>query len=440
MMRKITRRGVLRGMLSGAVVTVGLPLLDIFLNDNGTALAAGEGFPTRFGMYFWGNGVHPERWVPTGEGLHWQLSEQMSGLESVKQHITVVSGTELKVPNLIPHTSGACGILSGTTLIVDGDNQTFAGPTIDQIIAEKIGLDTRFRSIEYGAEAGRGLSYNGPDNQNPPESSPHALFERIFGVGFRAPGEDGAVDPSILLRRSVLDSVMEDSRALQSRVGAVDRTRLEQHFEGIRELEIRLQRLQEDPPNLAACVRPGEPLPEYPPIDGRPQIQAKNRALCDLVAIALACDQTRVFSNFVTAPVNNLLFPGASAGHHQLTHDEPGDQPEVNAIVKQLVAEFGYMVESLASVTEGDATLLDHCVVLCTTDVSYGRTHSLTEFPLVYAGSANGALKTGLHYRSQTSENSARVILTLARALGVPLTTFGSGDGAATDSIGALEV
>ncbi|MEC9400598.1 MAG: DUF1552 domain-containing protein, partial [Myxococcota bacterium] len=337
--------------------------------------------------------------------------------------------------------SGEAGILSGAALIIEGEHNTFRAPSIDQIIANEIGTTTRFKSIEFGAQAGGGGSYNGPDNRNPPETSPFALYERVFGAGFRAPGEEGEIDPKIALRRSVLDAVMEDSKKLQARVGANDKRRLEQHFTSIRELELRLSRLEEDPPSRAACMRPGDtPMMAYPDVDGRPQITAKNRAMCDIMAMALACDQTRVFSNFITAPVNNLLFQGAMAGHHQLTHDEPGDQPQVHAIVLQLMEEVAYMIETLRAVPEGDATLLDNCGVLITTDVSYGRTHSLDEFPILIAGSAGGKLKKGYHYRSQNKENASKVHVTLMRALGINVEGFGVDEGFASDSIGALEV
>ncbi len=436
---KIDRRTLLKGVLGSGVVTIGLPMLEVFMNTNGTALAQGEGFAPRFGLFFWGNGTLPDKWVPSGEGDTWQLSEQMQPLAAVQDRLTVVSGTELKVPNLIPHTSGASGILAGAPLIMNGESSTFGGPTLDVLIANEIGNDTRFRSIEYGAAPGGGRSFNGPNSQNPAESSPYALFERIFGAGFRAPGETTEVDPKIALRRSVLDAVMEDSRRLQSKVSANDRIRLEQHFDGIRELETRLARLEEDPPNRAACARPDAPELAYPDIDGRAQLTAKNRAMCDIMAMALACDQSRVFSNYFTYPVNNLLFEGATAGHHQLTHDEPGDQPQVNAIVLQIMTEFAYMVESLSAVPEGDGTLLDNCIVLATSDVSYGRTHNLDEFPIILSGTAGGAIKQGVHYRSTSAENSARVVLTLMRALGINAEGFGVDMGRATESIGALE-
>ncbi|MCA9540676.1 MAG: DUF1552 domain-containing protein [Myxococcales bacterium] len=437
----ITRRRVLRGLLGGAAVTVGLPLLEIGLTDR-RALAAGSAFPTRFGLFFWGNGVLPQQWIPTGEGVGdaWTLSEELAPLASVKDVITVVSGTSLKVPNTIPHYSGEAGVLSGWPVLVHNhENQTFAAPSIDQIVAQAIGGDTRFRSLEVGAYPGRGVSYNGPDNQNPPESNPAALFERLFGGGFRAPGEEGEVDPKLALRRSVLDAVGEDLRRFQRGLGVADRARLDQHLTGVRELERRIARLQEDPPQLDACARPAAPGDDFEDIDGRPQLSRRNRAICDLVTMALACDQTRVFSHVITRPINNLLHPGASAGHHQLTHDEPAPQPEVNAIVIALMAELAYFIERLRSVPEGDETLLDHCALLATSELSWGRLHSLDEFPIVIAGSANGKLRTGMHYRSPFAENTSKVMLSLIRACGVNTASYGGDSGRAEDGLGAIE-
>jgi hypothetical protein len=436
-MRTLSRRTVLKGLLGGAVVTVGLPWLEIFSRP---ASASAGLFPQRFGLFFWGNGVHPDRWVPSETGPDWPLSDQLAPLESVKDVVTVVSGLEVKVPNQIPHASGAAGILTGTPLVVEGESNTFAAPSIDQVVAAELGNATRFRSLEFGASPSRGRSYNGPHSTNPPETSPYTLWERIFGTGFRAPGDDGEVDPTIGLRRSVLDAVAEDARTLKGKLGHEDSLRLEQHLTGIRELETRLARLEEDPPDLASCMAAPEPEGNFDPIDGRPQISAKNRAMCDIIALALACDQTRVFSNFITDPVNDLLFEGASAGHHQLTHDEPGDQPQVHEIVLSLVAEFGYLVEALRAIPEGDGTLLDNCVVLGTTDVSYGRTHSLDEFPILLAGSACGQLKTGEHVRYTAGENASRMHLTLMQALGMRAESFGEEDGYTEDNLSEVLV
>jgi hypothetical protein len=427
----ITRRSVLRGMLGGAVVTLGLPWLE--------ARAQSAGFPRRFGLFFWGNGVLPERWIPPSEGAGWTPSPLLEPLTDLRDRVTVVTGMQLGVPNNVPHFAGAAGILSGAPLIDPYGNETFSVPSVDQIIAAELGKTTRFKSLEFGADPGEGLSFNGPNSRNPPESSPHALFERVFGAGFRLPGDEPIVDPTLALRRSVLDAVNDDLRRLKASVSASDRQRLDQHAEGVRALEMRLAALEMDPPDLASCARPGEPLPDYPDVEGRPQLVAKNEAFCDLVALALACDQTRVFSNWFTYPVDNVLFPGATAGHHQLTHDEPGDQPEVFAITRQCVEGYATLLRALQRIPEGDETLLDHCAILGTSDISRGRTHSLDEFPILIGGSAGGKLRAGVHFRSVGAENAGKAILSIIRAVGVEAAGFGAESGEVRDGLSAIE-
>ncbi len=437
---KLDRRSFLRGMLGGAAVTVGLPAFEIFLNTHGTAYASGEGFPKRFGLFFWGNGILPAQWNPTGSGTDWVLSEQLAGLAPVKNLVTVVTGMSVKIPNVEPHTAGAAGILSGAPLLLEGEHRTFTAPTIDQVIAQEIGTQTRFRSIEFGAKPRGGLSYNGPDNINPAEESPIALFDRIFGGGFTLGGDDGEPDPRLRLRRSILDAVMTDASSLHKRLGTKDKERLDQHLSGIRDLEKRVSFLIENPPNLDACSIPTAPTSDLPDIDGRPQLSARNRIMTDIIAMAMACDQTRVWSNFFTFPVNNLLFPDSNSGHHQLTHDEPGDQPEVSKIVKQIVVEYAYVVEKLQSIPEGSGTMLDNCVVFGTSDTSFGRTHSMDDFPILLAGSAGGKLRQGIHYNSPSGENASKALLSLVRAMDINAGSFGAAEGESTSGLGAIEV
>lgn len=436
---KLSRRTFLRGVLGGATLAMGLPPLEAFFNNNGTAYAIDGAFPKRFGLFFWGNGILPERWIPTDTGDQWTLSEQLQPLAGIKSDVTVLTGFEVKTGNPVPHGSGPPGVLTGDAPLIRGDSSTFSGPSLDQQIAAAIGGETRFRSLEVGVVPGvRGLSHSGPDNINPAESDPVALFERLFGVEFRAPGEAPIIDPKLSWRRSVLDSVMSDANSLKRRLGSKDKQRLDQHFDAVRDLELRIARLQEDPPNLAACARPMAPA-ALPDIDGRPQLSARARVMSDLITMAFACDLTRVLSFWYSAPVSNALFPNAGAGHHQLTHDEPGGQPQVNQIVISIMEDFAYLISSLRAIPEGDATLLDNSVVLATTDVSYGRTHQIDEYPIVLAGSACGALKTGFHYRSETQENTSLISLSLLRAMGVQVAEFGVGPGNVKDGLSLLE-
>lgn len=437
----LSRRRFLRGIVGGAVASLALPWLEVGMNSVGSAFADGSPFPKRFGLFFWGNGVIPEFWVPAQTGREWAMTPLLEPLAGVRDRVTVVSGTSLRVPNLEPHWSGASGVLTGQPLLFkpSGDH-TMPAATIDQLIAGQIGNDTRFRSLEFGARPGVGLSYNGPDNPNPPESSPFRLWDRVFGAEFRQPGDTSEPDPTLALRQSILDSVAADARSFQQGLGAADRARIDQHMTGIRELELRLARLAENPANLAACLRPEAPTDEFPDIDGRPQLQELNRAMCDIAAMALACDQTRVFSNYITQPLNNLLIAASNAGHHQLTHDEPGAQPQVQRIVREMIAEYAYFVEALSAIPEGDGTLLDHLVLLGTTDISYCRTHSLDEFPILYAGSAGGSLVQGTHVRATVGDRTTAVMLSLMRSVGALPASFGVEDSYTEDGFSAIEV
>jgi hypothetical protein len=166
-------------------------------------------------------------------------------------------------------------------------------------------------------------------------------------------------------------------------------------------------------------------------------MDARSDVMADLLAMALACDQTRIFTVMYSQPVNNVLYTDRSAGHHQLTHDEPGDQPEVNEIVQGIMGRLNRFLERLDAVAEGDETLLDHSTVLCTSDVSFGRTHSLDEYPVVLAGGGCGSFKMGIHHVSP-GENICRLSYSLLQSMDVPVSTFG--EGPAQTDVGISEI
>ena len=435
---RLDRRTLLRGLLGGVAVGLALPTLDIFVDGNGEALASGDAFPKRFGVWFWGNGIGAklEDWVPSGTGETWALSPILAPLAPVKDDITVVSGLKVYTPNVDPHGTGPAAILAGSRTSAE---RTFTARTIDQIIADQIGGDTVNRSLEISVDrVDSSLSYSEAGKSNQPESNPAALFDALFGPTFHLPGDMTTVDPKLGLRRSVLDAVGEDAKALQTRLGTSDRARLQQHLDNVRELEKRIAKLEQDPPQLDACAKPMAPLADYPDIEGRPQLSAVSRVMSDILAMSLACDQERVFSFQFSHPINNLLFQGAPAGHHQLTHDELGDQPMVHAILQQILTEAAYFIQALKNVKEGQSTLLDHCGILCMTDCSNGKSHAVDEYPLFLAGTANGALRRGVHLR-QIGENAAKLSLSLLRAFDLPAASFGKDEAYVTQGITGLE-
>ena len=443
-MNPMSRRKFLRGVMATSAVTVALPALEAFTNTTGTAYASGNAFPKRYGLFYWGNGVHPDLWIPERTGTEWELSPQLAPFANVKSDLSVITGLEVKLPNLIAHSSGPCGLLSGGPLAGsnrDGDDDfpIFELPSLDRIIANEIGNDTRFRSVEVAVEPGaKGLSYNSEDSLNPPEANPVEIFNRLFGAGFRAPGEEPIIDPKLALRRSVLDAVLGDANKLRQRLGMSDQARLDQHLTGIRELELRIARIESDPPSLAACVRPEEPRTPAM-VDGRHNMRERSRIMSDLMVMAYACDLTRVVNYTYSDLLSNNLYPNASAGHHQLTHDEPGDMPQCQAITYSMMEDFAYYLEALKAIPEGDGTLLDNCVILGTTDVSYARTHQIDEYPILLAGSAGGTLNSGIHYRSETKENASHVPFSILRALGIQVASYGKDEGYVTKGLAEIE-
>lgn len=430
-MSRWNRRDVLRGVLGGAAFTVGLPWLE-------STARASDGFPKRFVVWVWGNGNRPDQWTPVDEGHGFTLSPELLPLAPQHEKISVLTGLSVLYPNNVPHWSGIGGLLTGAEVGGNDEDWLVNSISLDQQVANAIGGDTIYRSLQVGVSTANAFSWNGPNAQNPAEVDPLTLYNRLFGPTFVEPGSEGVVDPALGFRRSALDAVLEDLNRLSGKVSTADRARLDQHTTGIRELEGRLARLELDPPSYEACTRPPQPAEVYPDVAGRPQLYARHAAHADLIAMALACDQTRVVTVQWSEPVDNVLYTGASDGHHNQTHNEPGNQPEVHAITVQIMEGFQRFLQALDDVPEGDGTLLDHSLVLGCSDVSEGRTHSLDEMPVVLAGSACGALQTGQHVR-YNRKNSNALGLSLLRAMDVPVSTFGTGDYVDGDGLSEIE-
>lgn len=446
----LNRRTVLRGMLGGAAIAVALPPLEAMLDVNGTAYAGGDTIPKRFGVFFWGNGVKKDRWNPSATGADWPLSPALQPLAAVKQYVSVVSGMDIKTGNERGHHAGAVGILSGSPMISQDPGgapyaSTFSAPSIDQVVARAFAErePTRFRSLEIGVTQqvvrGEGttlhyLSHNGPDNANPPTYSPRAVFDRIFGEGFTDPSTTPEIDPRLALRRSILDAVMNDARAIESRVGTTDRLRIQQHLESVRTLERQIEVIESMPPPIDACE-----LPERPATFDAFDYRGSSRVMSDLVAMAFACDQTRVFSNMFSGGVSLAVYRtlGAGENHHSLSHDEPGDQPMMQNITRYIMEEFAYQLEALRAIPVGDGNLLDHCAILASSDVADGRAHSIDDYPILVAGGAGGRLRSGVHVR-RPGDNTSKVLLSILQALDLPFTEFGNRGGRVTEPVAEL--
>ena len=449
-MKRFDRRTLLRGALAGGAVSMGLPLLDCFLNEHGTALAQGAPLPIRFGSWMWGCGMNPDRWTPSSEGPGFELPIELQALDrelasggKLRDQVSVLSGFDVHLdgrPNF-PHTAGLMGTLTGSLPLED---YTVPAPTLDTIIAAEIGGSTRFRSLEMSCTGNpnQAYSYESQSVFNAPEISPMAMYTRVFGPEFADPNAGPFTpDPRVMLRQSVLSAVKSDRDRLLQRVGAHDKDRLDQYFTSVRQLEQQLDILLAGPPALDSCSRAPAPGAESLGAEVGQSVST-NQLMASLLSFALACDQTRVFSMMFSDRISGLRQPGSSSQHHQLTHDEVldpdiGYQPEATQFVFASMEAWADFVERLAAMPEGDGTLLDNCLVFAHSDTSLAKIHGITGIPMMIAGRAGGAVKPGVHVAGATSPTT-RVGLTIQQVMGLNTESWGSRSMEATQPVSEI--
>jgi hypothetical protein len=448
--RPLPRRLMLRGLFGGTAVAIGLPPLEAMLDGNGTAFAGGAPLPKFFGLFFWGNGVKLDRWVPqaAGTGQAWSLSPALAPLAQVKSHLSVVTGTNLPPNN--GHLPGTAYTLTGQPFVKIGTRDSgenigdVAGPSIDQIVAKALGRGDPLQSLEVGicprvqdqaGPLGQYLSHAGRGNPNPPFYDPARVFAKLFQGASPA----GAGDPRAALAPSVLDVVREDLAALKVRVGAADKRRLDQHLEGIFAIEQRLKTLPASP--TSGCQPPPTPATIGDAGSDEGKLIRVNRLMTDLVAKALVCQRTRVFSILFSTLQDRTryLWLKAPAPSHGMTHNEGGGQPIVHQSTVWVMTRFAELLARLRDEPLGAGSVLDRCCILATSDVAEGLTHSCKNHPVLIAGRAGGALRGDTHYRSTTGETSLKAHLTALRAMGLAADGFGTGAARATETIRALE-
>jgi hypothetical protein len=446
---RIGRREVLRGLFAGASVAVALPIFDAVLNDHGDAFAApGDELPTRFGLWFFGNGVRLNSWLPVTEGADYQLpaEPELEALIPHKEYVSVVSGLTVLTPRH-PHHSGMATICTGGPHLKIDDIRdtivsTFKYPSIDQIAANHfMEVDpTPYRSLEAAVTRFRGtdegttfqyLSHNGSaageTNVNPSEESPHAFWDRLFNQG----------DSEPLIRKaraSVLDAVGGQITTLQNKLGAKDKQRLEQHLSSIRDLELRLHAPAAD------CGQPTEP-PELPDVNGNEQITELNMAMSDLMVLALACGLTRSFSiMFSTCGSGVVMWPvGMTDGQHYSNHTEASPWTLQHQSVRQVtMPSLAYFLQRLRDTSEGAGNMLDQSSIMVCTEHAEGFTHAQEDMPVLICGKGGGRLRGNVHYRN-AGGNTTRALLTALRGAGLPLDSFGYEQGFTDQPIAELE-
>lgn len=442
----MNRRSFLRGTIAGSAVAVGLPFLDCFLNESGTAMASGAPIPVRFGSWFWGLGHTP------GRGIAMDGKPEITFLEETQPLTPYVNdlnyfnafNTPLDGRPSAVHFTGWVAAKTGTVPRTFGDTPE---PTLDVIIADHIGQDTRFRSLDLSATGSARDSYTfrNSTSRNAADVSPLAFYQRVFGPGFVDPNQaDFTPAPSVMVRSSVLSAVHEESKDFMRTLGAADRARMDEYFTSIRQLENQLALQMEKPDVSEACSIPTPP-PEEEVLGIEIEVAQRNhKLLTDILVMALACNQTRVFNMLYSQALSLLRRRGESFTHHTLTHEEPidaslGYQREVAELHVVSMEALATFIQAFKDIREGDGTLLDNTLIFANSDTGNSRVHSVDNIPVMMIGNAGGRLKTGMHIAGN-GDPITRIGLTALQVMGIPVERWGTGSLETTKTISQVLV
>jgi Protein of unknown function (DUF1552) len=427
----ITRKHLSRRtFLRGTGVAVGLPLLDAMV-PAWTALAQTAASPKpRLGFMYLPHGAIMEQWTPAATGAGFELSPILKPLAAFQKQVTIVSGLENK-PAIAPpvHALNPGTWLSCVT--PRATQEPYGGVTVDQIAAAHLGQDTPLPSIEvategrggggacdrnYGCSYGGTISFRTPTTPLPMEADPRRLFERLFGQG-DTPQERKAIARQT---SSILDLVTQEAADLQRTLDAPDRARLGDYLESVREIERRVQKMEER--DLSSLD-----LPEVPV---GPNFDQRLNLMFDMIALAYQANLTRVFTFMMAAEASNVTYNhiGISDAFHPLSHHQ-NDKARKDKLVKiqsYHIETFAKFLTKLSKTPDGDGSLLDHAILVYGSNMSNSNAHDEFPLPMLVAGGGAGRIKGGQHLRYPDRTPLANLLLTVLDRAGVPAEKVGN--------------
>jgi len=391
-----------RRFLRGTGIALSLPFLDSMIAPFARAAQSpltlsSVATPRRMFAICNNLGLLPEHFFPKGSGRDYTPSLYLRLLQEHRNDFTVFSG--VSHPNV---DGGHPSDISFLTAAPHPASSSFRNTiSLDQYVAERIGTLTRFPSITLAVNGGRSLSWTGAGVAIPPEQSASGVFQQLFLQG--TPEEVEAQIREIDTGRSILDAVADQAKYLQRKVGASDRSRLDQYFSSVRDLETRLQASRGWENKPKPVVKVSEPVDPSSPA----QYIAKVKLMYDLAKLAFETDSTRAITlmlNSVATPVMQIQGETITDSYHNLSHH--GKSPEKLAQLK-IVDEshmklLAGLFADLKSVREGDDTLLDRTMILYGSNLGDANAHSTTNMPTIFAG---GGFRHGQHLEFDSRQN-----------------------------------
>jgi len=443
--KHLPRRAVLKGL--GA--TLALPFLDAMVPAFARAAQVHAASPTRMAFVYVPNGIIMDEWTVAGlDGafpLPTEFPRILQPVAGYRDQFSILSGLmqdggRAHGDGPGDHARAGASYLTSAHPKETAGADIQAGVSMDQVAARHIGGQTRFPSLELGCEEGlyggncdgryscaysNTISWRTPSAPMPQETSPRAVFERMFGSADLHP------DPVRRARRaaydqSVLDLVLDQAKTLQGTLGATDRRKLDEYLFSIRDIEKRIVQAEQ-----AADVAP----PEFArPRPGVPQsFIAHARLMFDLMTVAFQTDMTRIITFMVGLELGNKVYEeaGVSEAHHGLTHHrgDAGKIEKITQINRFHVEQFTHLLERLSTTNDGDGTLLDHSMVVYGAGISDGNRHHHHDLPTLLAGRAGRRITQGRHISYAPETPMANLFLTMLSYMGAEKESLGDSTG-----------
>jgi hypothetical protein len=399
-----------REVLKGAGATIALPLLDAMIPARTALAQTAAAASPRLGFVYFPHGALQDEWQPTKVGRDFDFPFILKPLEPMREHVTVVSGLR----NKGGESSSPHGIIEETWLNCVSprkrDAKTGVGITADQIAAKYLGKETSLPSMELCAEPGGMISFRTPNQPLPMESNPRKVFFGMFGQG------DTNEERRDILKTtdSLLDYVKESTTRLTRKLDASDRTRVSEYLDSVREIELRVQRLEK---NAQSVDLPGAPL--GPPEDFGELVGVQ----FEMFALAWQTNRTRVVTMKMVEEASMRTYP--NLGVHEAFHPTShwGGFPERVANLRLIqnyhTAVFAKFVQRLKEMKEGDGSVLDNSIILFGSNMANSDAHNNDPLPQALIGRGGGVKgNQHLHYKQDTPH--ANILATMLDRAGVP--------------------
>jgi len=412
-----------------------------------SSIAAGmteSGAPLRTVFVYFPNGAHQEHWFAESSEETFQIGQTLQPLMHRKESIQMIGGLDHENAEAGPdgagdHARANATYLTGVRAKKTAGADIHLGRSIDQEIADVVGEQTRFKSIELSCDAVRksgacdsgyscayqyNLSWRSETQPMTPETNPKALYQRLFGIEPTVTSGD-AFRLGTKERKSLLDFVLEDAKDVRSRLGQQDARKMDEYLSSVRDIERQLARSDQFPPP----ARPDMAVPEGVPDEYAAHIDL----MFDLLSIALRTDSTRVATLMLAADGSNRAFPeiGIPEGHHWLTHQSKNDKREKVALIDQFYTRrLARFLDGLATVNDVDGkSVLHNSVIVYGGGIGDGNRHNHDNLPVLVAGHGGGRLNPG-RFVQAGSQPMSNLFVGLAEKVGLRgMERFGDSDG-----------